>query len=88
MSTHMHLTRVTLRGKQNQYLAKTVGLPMLSMNVGAPHKTCQWIEGEPEDRNFCNAPVAEHSSYCPEHHAVVWRDPDPAKSILVRRVGA
>ncbi len=29
---------------------------------------CQWLEGDPRDRNFCNLPVKEDSSYCEEHH--------------------
>lgn len=47
------------------------------LNLGAPPKTCQWLEGEPRDRNFCDQPVGLRanglpSPYCPEHHARVY----------------
>jgi len=38
-------------------------------------RTCQFIEGEPRDRNFCGKPVQPGSSYCPEHHARCWHAP-------------
>lgn len=43
----------------------------ISRMVGAEWrpKTCQWIEGEPRDRNFCADAVQEDSSYCAAHHA-------------------
>lgn len=44
----------------------------------ASFKTCQWLEGEPRDRNFCAAPVQVDSPYCPEHHAICYEPPrDP-----------
>jgi hypothetical protein len=47
-------------------------------NIGLPHKTCQWIEGEPKRRQFCNEPVTtrandQPSPYCETHHAKCYR---------------
>lgn len=30
---------------------------------------CQWVEGEPKERDFCGKPVKPGSSYCEHHHA-------------------
>lgn len=30
--------------------------------------TCQWLEGEPRDRNFCAAAAKRGSSYCEAHY--------------------
>ena len=47
-----------------------------------PAKTCQWLHGEPRERNFCGERVKRGSSYCAEHHAVCWHklgeDTNPA----------
>lgn len=43
--------------------------------IGAPFSTCQWIEGEPRDRQFCGAPTQSRSSYCPTHHARCYQAP-------------
>jgi hypothetical protein len=37
-----------------------------------PARTCQWLDGEPRDRNFCGEPSQPGSSYCAEHHARCW----------------
>ena len=34
--------------------------------------SCQWLDGEPKLRQFCDAPVKQGSSYCPDHHARCW----------------
>jgi len=31
--------------------------------------TCQWIEGDPADQRFCDAPTIARSVYCGIHHA-------------------
>lgn len=31
--------------------------------------TCQWLEGEPRERNFCGDATQPGSSYCATHHA-------------------
>lgn len=49
-------------------------LPKLSRNPG---DKCQWIEGEPRHRNFCNSRTVEGTSWCPEHRAKVFL---PAKA--------
>lgn len=38
-------------------------------------KTCQWLEGAPSDRNFCGKPALPRSSWCEEHHQVVFASP-------------
>lgn len=35
-------------------------------------RTCQWLEGDAKERNFCGEPTQAGSSYCPEHHAVCY----------------
>lgn len=32
-------------------------------------RACQWLYGEPTERDFCGAPAKPGSSYCDEHHA-------------------
>lgn len=41
-------------------------------------KTCQWIEGNPKDRNFCGKPTVGGSSWCEEHYARVFIPADRA----------
>lgn len=52
---------------------------VLGINPGfqapAP-RTCQWIEGEPCDRDFCGKPARPGSSYCDAHHARCWVRPE------------
>lgn len=36
--------------------------------VGWQPKTCQWIHGDPRDRDFCGKPTLPGSSYCREHY--------------------
>lgn len=43
--------------------------------LGPRHKTCQWLHGEPEQRDFCAAPVKADSSYCETHHARCYLKP-------------
>lgn len=40
-------------------------------------KGCQWLEGDPKDRNFCGRPVKKGAKYpwCEEHHARVYQKP-------------
>lgn len=33
-------------------------------------KECQFINGDPRERDFCGDPVAPGSPYCPKHHSV------------------
>lgn len=40
-----------------------------TLRTGAPHRSCQWIAGDPRtDATKCGAPVRLGSSYCPEHY--------------------
>lgn len=46
---------------------------IISQTVIASDKwpsTCQFIHGEPRDRNFCDSPVTRLSSYCENHWLV------------------
>lgn len=37
-------------------------------------KECRWIDGDPATNfQMCGAPVKGHSSYCKDHHKVVFR---------------
>ena len=31
-------------------------------------RACQWLEGEPRERDFCGAPVIASASYCEAHY--------------------
>jgi hypothetical protein len=43
------------------------------MSDARPEKPgCQWINGAARHRNFCGAPTRAGSSYCPQHHKIVW----------------
>ena len=35
---------------------------------------CQWLEGEPKERNFCGARTNAGSSWCPDHYSRVFRE--------------
>lgn len=35
---------------------------------------CQWVHGEPVNRDFCGKPVQPGSVYCPEHHKRCYFD--------------
>lgn len=84
----------TLKTQQAFYLATRPdavstegGRPL---NVGAPHKTCQFPFGDVGDADFhfCGDPVTPQSSYCADHHAKCWYVPDAKRSYLVRAAGA
>lgn len=66
--------RVRKRRRPAGALPNTV----LGINPGfqapAP-RTCQWIEGEPRDREFCGEPARAGSSYCEAHHRRCWLPP-------------
>ena len=49
-------------------------LPPLSRNPGSQ---CQFIEGEARNREFCGARTVEGTSWCPDHHAIVFRPVKP-----------
>lgn len=40
--------------------------------------TCQYLIGDARERNFCAAAVKRGSPYCPDHHALCYRDAAPA----------
>jgi hypothetical protein len=35
-------------------------------------RTCQFLNGPPEDLNFCDKPSRPNGVYCPEHHEVCY----------------
>lgn len=45
--------------------------------------TCQFLEGEPHDRNFCGQPTKPGSPYCPEHHRICYRKPTESEMRLI-----
>lgn len=38
--------------------------------LGKRPATCQYIYGEPRDRDFCKNPVRKKSPYCEGHHEI------------------
>ena len=52
----------------------SIAVAQLPETVSA--STCQWLHGEPTDRNFCGELVKRGSSYCPGHHDRCYRDWD------------
>lgn len=72
--------RRTLRSLQDQSLSARMRgtsrglgyIVKLSQAEWAP-QTCQWIDGEPRRRAFCEAAVQEGSSYCEAHHRRCYR---------------
>lgn len=57
----------------NRGLQSPFGSGRIPKDLGNPPKTCQWINGEGRDRDFCGKPVTKRangspSSYCQEHH--------------------
>lgn len=70
----------TPQGIDRSLLNPTWVIPAAPRNGGKDWpawSTCQWLDGEARDRNFCGAPVKEGSSYCEHHHAVVFIPPQP-----------
>lgn len=52
-----------------------------------PHRGCQWIEGEPKDRQFCgkktvNRANGDPSPWCADHLARVYRAPSDYENKL------
>lgn len=52
----------------------TMPAKLSQLEGGYTPRTCQWIEGNPVDRDFCGADTKPRSSYCPEHHARCYTD--------------
>lgn len=42
----------------------------------SPFRFCQWIEGEPRDREFCGKPTYARTSWCRAHLARIYRPPE------------
>ena len=58
-------------------MGKEVAYPsMRPMVTARPAEACQWLHGEPKDRDFCGDPIRAGSPYCPEHHERCYRDYD------------
>lgn len=53
----------------NPALPKPVKRVNWFLKAGAPFTTCQWLEGEPKERNFCGDPSVPGKSYCARHAA-------------------
>ncbi|ASG21389.1 hypothetical protein [Nitrospirillum viridazoti] len=43
---------------------------------------CQYLLGEPRDREFCGQPRQGHSPYCPDHHARCYVPAPPLDKLL------
>ena len=56
-----------LHGRQLPYaISRPIG------GEGVAHKTCQWLEGEAKERNFCGEPTIGVTSWCMAHHKRVF----------------
>jgi len=53
-------------------------LPLMALEA----TDCRYIAGE--DLLYCAHPQLPGSSYCPKHHRLVWRKPEPPKPAYVR----
>lgn len=42
--------------------------PKPAASTHSVFKTCQWLEGDPRARNFCDDPTKPGSSWCESHH--------------------
>lgn len=42
-------------------------------DTGGRKGTCQWLEGEPADRDFCGRPAFAQSDWCLEHYLRVYK---------------
>lgn len=61
--------------------------PRALRGAGWTPATCQWIEGEPRERNFCGKPAKAGSSYCEEHHKRCWRPATAHEEKLLKGAG-
>jgi hypothetical protein len=52
--------------------------PMPFIPRGGVYK-CQFIEGDPRKREFCNAETVDDHPWCPTHYARVFRAKRPEK---------
>lgn len=43
----------------------------------SPWKTCQWMHGEPSERDFCGAATVAGSSWCAHHYEIVFNSRPP-----------
>jgi hypothetical protein len=73
----------------NRGMHNPLGANPLPKNLGPPPRTCQWIEGEPREREFCCKPVTkmlngEPSSYCEKHYNQAYVPPDKGLERLAR----
>ena len=51
---------------------------------------CQWLDGEPKERNFCETPVKFGEVWCQKHKALVYmrEDRNRRKSRDIRPFGS
>ena len=49
--------------------------------------TCQWLDGEPKERNFCGAKAQPGSSYCPGHHRRCYKSEKDLRDFRTRVLG-
>lgn len=53
-------------------------IEQLASTEGMIFKTCQYLGGDPKQRQFCGDPTFEHYSYCQTHVYVCYQKEVPA----------
>jgi GcrA cell cycle regulator len=66
-------------------MAKEKKAVSLFERQASPFRTCQWPFGDPGDNDFhfCGKNTHETFSYCAEHVAMAYREPEPRRSAPV-----
>jgi hypothetical protein len=55
--------------------AKSGKRPIERVTTGIFFTTCQWLDGEPKERNFCGSRTRGGRPFCDRHHRICWRKP-------------
>lgn len=74
MNKSLNISQMVGLSAYNRCIQSPFGTGRLAENLGAHPQTCQWINGEGRQRDFCTKPVTVRSNgkpsvYCEEHHA-------------------
>lgn len=82
-ATMVLLSNAARRNAANEATQHTTGItPGFQAPVA---RRCQWLHGEPTNRNFCGAPVRPGASYCEEHFARCYVAPEDRRAAKQRR---
>lgn len=70
-----HRMRLTFGGTSDPYRKRQGKFQVQSGNFNVV-RTCQWLHGDPKDRNFCGQKTRHGSSWCDEHKKIVFARKD------------